>query len=134
MTACFSNRNTPCGPDNLTPLSAKPTLAAFSDENMSAASPITRQTVGTTFTAALAVLGLGVLVQMGAVGWAFIARYHAPAEGGEMPLFARLTSPVGMRPDFSTDPFSTTLEEPPPAGAEPGAAGLPRKPVPVPCN
>ena len=98
---------------------------------MSAASPITRQTVGMTFIAALAMLGLGVLAQIGAVGWAFIARYHAPPEGGEMPMFARLTAPVGMRPDFSTDPFSTTLEEPP-SGADPAAAGLPRKPAPVP--
>ena len=101
---------------------------------MPAASPITRQTVGATFTAALAVLGLGVLGQMGAVGWAFIARYHAPAEADGFPMFARLTAPVGMRPDFSTDPFSTALEEPPPTGAEPGAAGLPRRPMPVPAG
>ena len=101
--------------------------------NMPAASPITRQTVGQTFTVALSVLGAGVVLQLGAVGWAFIARNHAQPETGELPTMARLTSPVGMRPDFTSNPFDET-PEPPPAQltTDPNAPELPRKPVPVP--
>ncbi len=96
---------------------------------MPAASPITRQTVGQTFTAALSVLGLGVILQLGAVGWAFIARNHALPDFGEMPTMARLTSPVGMRPDFSSDLFNESPELP---IIDPNAATVPPKPTPVP--
>jgi len=105
---------------------------------MLAASPITRQTVGNTFTVALSVLGAGVVLQLGAVGWVFIARYHAqPAleEGmrSDPPTFARLTLPLGMRPDFSTDPFTETPDQPPQQmTTDPATAGLPPKPTPVP--
>ena len=101
---------------------------------MPAASPITRQTVGHTFTAALGVLGLGVVLQLGAVGWAFIARHHAQPDAGELPPMARLTLPLGMRPDFSGDPFTETPEQPPQQlTTEPQAASaVPPKPTPVP--
>lgn len=98
---------------------------------MSVASPITRQTVGYTFTVALGVLGLGVAVQLGAVGWAFIARHHAqpPATGlADAPTFARLTSPSGQRPDFSSDPFTEPPEQ---LTTDPNAL-VPQRPVPVP--
>ncbi len=102
---------------------------------MLAASPITRQTVGKTFTVALSVLGAGVILQFGAVGWAFIVRHHAQPvlDAGAMsdtPTFARLTSPVGMRPDFETDPFTETPDQPPQQlTTDPDAL---QKPVPVP--
>ncbi len=100
---------------------------------MPAASPITRQTVGQTFTVALSVLGAGVVLQLGAVGWAFIARYHAQPDIGDLPTMARLTLPVGMRPDFISNPFDETPEQPPTQiTTDPNAAELPRKPVPVP--
>ena len=100
---------------------------------MSVASPITRQTVGHTFTVALGVLGVGVAVQLGAVGWAFIARNHAQPDTGDLPMMARLTSPVGMRPDFSGDPFSETPEQPPQQiTTDAQGTVLPPRPVPVP--
>ena len=95
---------------------------------MPAASPITRQTVGYTFTVALGVLGAGVVLQLGAVGWAFIARNHASPEIGDLPTMARLTMPVGMRPDLNSDAFPETPELPS-ADANPD---LPPRPVPVP--
>ncbi|MCE9611330.1 MAG: hypothetical protein K8R23_14135 [Chthoniobacter sp.] len=98
-------------------------------------SPITRQSAGKTFTVALAVLGVGALAQTGAVGWAFIARFHGPERPvpKELPMFARLTSPVGMRPDFTADPFSTMMEDvPPPGTSELSPGGAPPRPVPVP--
>ena len=95
---------------------------------MPAASPITRQTVGYTFTVALGVLGAGVVLQLGAVGWAFIARNHASPEIGDLPTMARLTMPVGMRPDLNGDAFPETPELPS-ADANPD---LPPRPVPVP--
>ena len=102
---------------------------------MSAASPITRQTVGQSFTFALGVLGMGVVVQLGAVGWAFIARNHAQPDLGDLPMMARLTLPVGMRPDFGTTPFDETPEQPPTElTTDPNAAEQPRKPVPVPAG
>lgn len=103
---------------------------------MLAASPITRQTVGHTFTVALGVLGLGVILQLGGVGWAFIARYHAqPAAdaGAEVPTFARLTTPTGLRPDFGNDPFTETPEQPPEQlTTGPSELVLLQKPSPVP--
>lgn len=102
---------------------------------MPAASPITRQTVGLTFSVALAVLGLGVLAQLGGVGGAFVARFQAAkkeaAAAGDLPMFARLTVPVGMRPDFSTDPFAMMVEEPLPGTGELRPPGAPPRPVPV---
>ena len=50
-------------------------------------------------------------------------------------MFARLTSPVGMRPDFTADPFSTMLDEPPaPTLGELRAPGALARPVPVPAG
>ena len=100
---------------------------------MPAASPITRQTVGQTFTVALGVLGAGVVLQLGAVGWAFIARNHAQQEVGELPTMARLTTPAGTRPDFGSDPFTETPEQPPQTiTTDPNAPEMPPRPVPVP--
>lgn len=104
---------------------------------MPIAAPITRQTAGQTFTIALAVLGVGVLLQLGAVGWAFVARFHEEREPvpAEPPMFARLTAPVGMRPDFTADPFSTTIEEAPtPTLGEMRPPGALARPVPVPAR
>ena len=100
---------------------------------MPVASPITRQTVGGTFTVALGVLGVGVVLQLGAVGWAFIARNHAQPDTGDLPTMARLTTPPGMRPDFSGDPFSETPEQPPQQiTTDATGTPLPPRPVPVP--
>jgi hypothetical protein len=107
---------------------------------MLTASPITRQTVGRTFTIALGVLGVGVVLQLGAVGWAFIARFHAqpfPGEGspGDQPTFARLTKPPALRPDFSSDPFAEPSEQPPQQiTTNPSTTGVPPRPMPVPLN
>ncbi len=104
---------------------------------MPTAAPITHQTAGQTFTIALAVLGVGVLVQLGAVGWAFVARFHQERDPvpAVAPMFARLMSPVGMRPDFTADPFSTALDEPPvPTMGEMRAPGSLARPVPVPAS
>lgn len=51
---------------------------------MLASSPIPKQTVGKTFFVALCILGIGALIQLGAVGWAFVSRFHSatPDETG----------------------------------------------------
>lgn len=47
---------------------------------MDVTSPISRQSVGRTFVVAICILGFLALVQLGAVCWIFISRYHATAE------------------------------------------------------
>ena len=94
-------------------------------------SPITRQSVGRTFTTAISVLGVGALLQLGAVCWAFAIRLRAQPmamSGGTeegAPLLAKLSNPGGGAPDLTADPF-----------ADPSAPGstapLPPKPTPVP--
>lgn len=51
---------------------------------MLASSPIPKQTVGRTFFVALCILGGVALIQLGAVGWAFVSRFHSatPDETG----------------------------------------------------
>jgi hypothetical protein len=101
---------------------------------MLATSPITRQSVGHTFTVALAVLGFGVVAQLGAVGWAFIARNHAQPAGslGDTPTFAKI-SQTSLRPDFGHDVFGDTPDQPPETlTTEPESSAVPPKPTPVP--
>ena len=60
---------------------------------MQATSPIPKQSVGRTFFISIIVLGVVAAIQLGAVGWVFIARYHATSQtettvamrGQEMP-------------------------------------------------
>jgi len=104
---------------------------------MPTAAPITHETAGRTFTVALGVLGVGALVQLGAVGGAFVSRFHGERDPvpAELPMFARLSSPVGMRPDFTADPFSTVVDEPStPALGEIRPPGALARPVPVPAG
>lgn len=103
---------------------------------MLTATPITRQTVGKSFTFAIAILGTGAVLQLAAVCWAFIERFHSPrppatlmalqAEGDDIPTLAR---PV---PDFSVDPLENG--EPAVASPSPKAATPPPKPTPIPAQ
>ena len=100
---------------------------------MPTATPITRQTVGRTFMVAISVLGVGAVLQMAAICWAFIARYHAgpstitaevaEALPGETELPTGRVAPMPPQPDFSADPLAeATL---------PGTT-MPPKPTPLP--
>ena len=94
-------------------------------------SPITRQSVGRTFTTAISVLGVGALLQLSAVCWAFAIRLRAQPmamSGGTdegAPLLAKLSNPGGGTPDLNADPFA----DPTAPGT---AAPFPPKPTPVP--
>ena len=107
-----------------------PTLRRFSPVPVSmpaADSPITRQTVGKTFTTAISILGVGAMVQLGAIGWIFYSRFQTtPLPAG--PLAGSDTGPLNR--DFN-DPFGDAV---PPGGS--GAfnpspmAVIPARPVP----
>jgi hypothetical protein len=101
---------------------------------MLATSPITRQSVGHTFTVALVVLGLGVVSQLGAVGWAFVARNHAePPQLGDKPSYAKV-GPTPLRMEVGEDIFGETPEQPPQTLTTEPDSGVPPKPTPVPTN
>ncbi len=94
-------------------------------------SPITRQTVGKTFTIAISVLGVGAVFQVGIIGWAFATRPPNPVANftaTALPPVARLTTePVAPpAPDLTANPFA----EPPQTLTT--NAGLPPKPTPAP--
>jgi tetratricopeptide (TPR) repeat protein len=92
---------------------------------MSALSPITRQTVGRTFIAAISVLGLGAAVQLGVVGWLFYARFRT-TPAGESAGPPMVLAPGAQ--EFS-DPFDDNAAP----SAPPRTAGpQPPRPVPVP--
>src|SRR5688572_28219629 len=99
---------------------------------MLTASPITRQTVGKTFTIAIGTLGVGAVLQLGVIVWAFASR-PADAVAGLVPprvAIARLTTPAPTTPDFNSNLFSeppqTLTTTPTPAPT------VPPKPTPVP--
>lgn len=56
---------------------------------MLSASPITSQPVGKTFTFAISVLGVGAMLQLGVIGWAFVTR----ARLGVPPTIATVAPP-----------------------------------------
>lgn len=106
---------------------------------MLAASPITRQTVGRTFTTAISVLGVIAACQLGVIVWAVVTRSHAPpltAGLGQMappkPEDATgLTVPriPAEDPDFGADPLKSTET----ITADKTAVALtPPKPTPLP--
>jgi hypothetical protein len=104
---------------------------------MPIASPITRQTVGRTFSIAISTLGVGAVLQLGIIGWAFATRPmnpvadFTPADPGRL---ARLSTPAPSVPstpsetaDFRANPFA----EPPQTLTTTPAPGPPNRPVPV---
>jgi tetratricopeptide (TPR) repeat protein len=116
-----------------------------------AASPITRQTVGKTFIAAISVLGIGALVQLGAIGWIFYSKFQTA-----LPAFSESTGPETIQPNRAfKDPFGddeaasglvaadgTPLARPGPASGSGNPAVIPARPIqngqftfkPVPIN
>jgi len=116
----------------LTPPFGKTTLAPHSE--MLTASPITRQTVGRTFSIAISTLGVGALLQLGVIVWAFVNRPPDTVASftKNQTTVARVSTPGPIAPDFGTNPFSeppqtlTTTTTPPPTG--------PTKPTPVPAK
>lgn len=105
---------------------------------MLTASPITRQTVGKTFTIAMSALTAGAVVQLGIVGWAFALRARESNSvlarannNSEVVTLARLSTPspvVEKMPDLTADP----LAEPPQTRTTAPAPAGPPKPTPVP--
>jgi hypothetical protein len=95
-------------------------------------SPITRQTVGKSFTMAISILGVGAVLQLGAVCWAFAIRLRAQplslsGSGKEGEPIAKL-SDKGL--DLNVDPFAD-----PSAGANGGTTAIvPPKPTPAPIS
>ena len=57
---------------------------------MDVASPISKHSVGKTFVVAISILGVAAFIQLCAVCWVFVVRYHATSdiEPMEMPLLA----------------------------------------------
>ena len=55
----------------------------------------TVQSVGLTFIIAVALLGIGALVQIGAVGWAFVARLNGGLPTAPPPCSAQTDSIAG---------------------------------------
>ncbi len=97
---------------------------------MPLASPIPRQTVGKTFIVGISVLGLGALLQLGAVGWLFFARFNATPEiSGVEPVV--LAAPQGFDDPFGEDGSGTTATSPIfAADGIPTITAMPAKPAP----
>jgi hypothetical protein len=97
-------------------------------------SPITRQTVGKTFTMAISVLGVGAVLQLGAVCWAFAIRLRAQplAMAGQVEEGAPIAklNPGDKGLDFSADPLGDGSAG---AGATTNAIVAP-KPTPAPLS
>ncbi len=101
---------------------------------MLTASPITRQTVGKTFSIAISTLGVGAAFQLAIIGWAFATRpanplpsfsVTEPATGAH--LVATAPANALPQPDF-TNPFP----EPPEHITTSSTGVAPTKPTPVP--
>jgi tetratricopeptide (TPR) repeat protein len=94
-------------------------------------SPITRQTVGKTFTMAISVLGVGAVLQLGSVCWVFAMRLRAQplslTEGDGGQLIARV-NPGEKGLDLNSDPLADGS-----AGANGNAVAAP-KPTPAPVS
>jgi hypothetical protein len=95
---------------------------------MLASSPIPKQTVGRTFFIAIITLGVVALIQLGAVGWAFIARIHSAPGDTRIALRGIPATEDSKQPKF-TDPFAqdnaapaTSVPKPTPINAEALAA------------
>jgi tetratricopeptide (TPR) repeat protein len=88
---------------------------------MLASSPIPKQTVGRTFFIAIITLGVAAAIQIGAVGWAFIARFHATSKEPHISLRG-LPSTENPKQAKFTDPF---------AQENPGQAASMPKPTPI---
>jgi len=97
-------------------------------------SPIPRQHVGKTFVVAISLLGLTALVQVGAVAWAFVSKYHATslepplpsnAAKGDVQEKLTLVDPF-VAPEPATPAPAPVQQQPPQQ-----LASLP-KPTPVP--
>ena len=103
---------------------------------MLATSPITRQTVGRTFTVAISVLGVGAVLQLGVIGWAFATRPTNPlpsfaASGATSPeptLALNVNSNPFSQPDLARNP----VDEPPSQLTTGPTSLVPPKPTPVP--
>jgi hypothetical protein len=101
---------------------------------MLTASPITRQTVGKTFSIAISVLGAGAVMQLGVIGWAFATRSGPPPgaltaavlKTESQTASARLSTPAPL--DLSANPLLTEPAQTPTIAP---AATIPPKPTPV---
>ncbi len=109
----------------------KSTLALHA--TMLTASPITSQPVGRTFSVAISTLGVGAVLQLGIIGWAFATRpvnsLPSVATSETAAVIARLasasTNPL-TQPDLSL-PFGS---ESPPQITTPPEPSVPTKPTP----
>jgi hypothetical protein len=106
---------------------------------MLAASPITRQTVGRTFTVAISLLGIVAAAQVAVIVWAFVNRSHtaAPVTTVSPPQTAAPTSTslaANDVPDFGSDPLKN--QEPAKTVEAPAtvAAVTTPKPTPLPAR
>ncbi len=68
-------------------------------------SPIPKQTVGRTFFIAIITLGVVALIQFGAVGWAFIVRFHATSKESRITMRGIPSANDAKQAKF-TDPFA----------------------------
>ena len=110
---------------------------------MPAATTITTQSVGRTFTVAIAILGAGAILQLAAVCWAFVERFHAPPPAplavepdeawpaANIPTLARLAGSQPA-PDFTTDPVLGSIGIPQAGPLRAGVQSRPAQAAPAP--
>ena len=98
---------------------------------MSAASPITKSSVGQTFVMAVSLLGVVALAEAGALAWAFVARLPGTAAARSAAPFARVLPRLAdPEPDAGLDGENPFAENP--GFSLPQPAQTPPKPTPVP--
>jgi|GEM_PF-956775 len=104
---------------------------------MLTASPITRQTVGKTFTIAISTLGVGAVMQLGIISWAFATKTTPlpSIQTTDQGLIARLATPAPAgtsKLELNGDIFASSTPEPSThvTTASPTADGT-SKPIPV---
>lgn len=102
---------------------------------MLTASPITRQTVGRTFSIAISTLGVGAIFQLGIIGWAFATKTNNPTlvePTTDATMVARINPPAIPRPEAEPDFRANPFAEPPQTLTTTPAASTPSKPTPIP--
>jgi tetratricopeptide (TPR) repeat protein len=99
---------------------------------MLTASPITSQPVGKTFSIAIGVLGVGAVLQLVLIGWAFVNKAHMPIATAVPAAVTLAHLSTGAAPAAaSLDLNANPMTEPPQTQTTAAASAVPPKPTPV---
>ena len=102
---------------------------------MLTASPITNQPVGKTFSIAISILGVGAVLQLVLIGWAFVKRARS---GAPPPTLMAQVVPsttlehIPMQQPGSLDVGANPLSEPKQSFTTNSSSTEPSRPTPVP--